>query len=199
MVEVDYSALCLDGSKECTRIHELAYTNQDEQMKLDIAHAAFAFLSFAGTIGPMFIVNAWIAPESARYKTSVKENSFQDFWRLSYLFYAINYGVPMILTPLTYAMEGGTLKRMYQAWYGMWDIIVMSVVVIFQVAMFWPSDYYLGDFPWEVMFIYVGFYLLHLGIWVGFRNDLYRWAYGIDAVPENLDREYIDYCCSITA
>lgn len=37
--------------------------------------------------------------------------------------------------------------------------------------------------------------MLHLVIWLIFRNDHYRWAYGVDAVPENLDNEFNDYCC----
>ena len=193
----DYSALCLNGSKECTRIHELAYADLDQAVQLEVAHGAFAFLAFAGAIGPMFVVNLWIAPESTRYKTSVKDNSFQDFWRLSYLFYAILYGAPAIMTPFTYAFEVGDLKRMYEAWWGTWNIVMMSGVLLVQIVMFWPSDYYLGDFPWEVMFVYAGVYLLHLGIWEACHNNLHRWAYGIDAVPpeSSLDGEHIDYCC----
>ena len=71
----------------------------------------------------------------------------------------------------------------------------MTCVIVFEVFMYWPSSYYLGDFPWEVMFVYGGAYLFHLLIWAIFRNNLYRWAYGVDAIPENLDREYFDYCC----
>ena len=64
---VDYSVLCLDGSKECTGIHELAYTEVSELNKLDLAHGAFGLLSLVAAIGPMFILNAWIPPESTRY------------------------------------------------------------------------------------------------------------------------------------
>ena len=70
-LEVDYTTLCLDGSKECTKIHEYAYVDLDEQLKLDIAHGAFAILSFIGSVGPMFIVNAWIKPTSRRYQLTV--------------------------------------------------------------------------------------------------------------------------------
>ena len=72
----------------------------------------------------------------------------------------------------------------------------MSVVLAFQIFMWWPNDYYLNDFPWEVMFVYVGNWILHLTVFFSFRNNLYRWAYGADAIPENLDREYYDYCCN---
>lgn len=71
----------------------------------------------------------------------------------------------------------------------------MTIVTAFDIFMFIPSDYYMGTFPWEGMFPYIGVYVLHLLIWAIFRNEHYRWAYGVDAVPENLDREYSDYCC----
>ena len=45
------------------------------------------------------------------------------------------------------------------------------------------------------MFIYMSYYSLHLLIWFIFRYDLYRWAYGVNATPENLDNEFSDYCC----
>ena len=46
------------------------------------------------------------------------------------------------------------------------------------------------------MFVYIGTYFFHLLIWAIFQRDLFRWAYGVDAIPENLDREYFDYCCA---
>ena len=143
----------------------------------------------------MFIVNAWVNPDGSRYETSIYDNGKQDIWRISYLFYVIDYGIPTILSPITYVYDSGQLKRMFEAWYGTWNILVMTVFMGSQVFWFWPSDYYLGDYPWEVMFVYVGFYVLHLAIWAVFRNNLYRWAYGVDAIAENLDQEYFDYCC----
>ena len=103
----DYSDLCLFGSKECTRISDLAYADLPEEFKLEVAHGMFAFLSFACALAPMFIVNAWINPQSTRYETSIKNNGFQDFHRTSYLYFAIFYGVPSVLTPFTYFIESG--------------------------------------------------------------------------------------------
>ena len=198
-MENDYSGLCLLGSKECTRIHELIYTDLNALTSLEVAHTAFVILSFINAIGPMFAVNAWITPESSRYETSIKNNGFQDFWRISYLFYAIEYGIPAFLSPLTYVIDSGQLRRIFEAWWGSWNFVVMTLVLGFQIFMFWPNDYYLGDFPWEVMFVYSGVYTLHLLVWIGFRRNLYRWAYGVDAIVENLDREYVDYCCTPVA
>lgn len=112
------------------------------------------------------------------------------------MIYAINYGIPALLSPFTFIFNSGQLKRMFESWYRKWNISIISLVLAFQIFIFWPNDYYLGDFPWEAMFVYTGAWTLHLGIYLGFRNNLYRWAYGAEAYPENLDREYIDYCCN---
>ena len=48
------------------------------------------------------------------------------------------------------------------------------------------------------MFIYIGVYVIHLTVYFAFNIDLFRWAYGVDAISENLDEEYIDYCCKGT-
>ena len=76
MSNADYQGLCLDGSKECTRIHEFVYNDLDDIAKMELAHSAFTLMSFIGTVGPMFVVNAWIPVESARYETSIKQNGF---------------------------------------------------------------------------------------------------------------------------
>jgi len=67
MSNADYEGLCLAGSKECARIHELVYNDLDDIAQMEFAHAAFSVLSFIGALGPMFFVNAWIGPESDRY------------------------------------------------------------------------------------------------------------------------------------
>ena len=72
MSNADYEGLCLFGSKECTRIHELVYNDLDDIAKMELAHTAYTVLAFIGTVAPMFIVNAWITPESTRYETGVK-------------------------------------------------------------------------------------------------------------------------------
>ena len=103
----EYSTLCLDGSKECTQIHELAYSNLVELRKLEVAHAMFAILSFIAAFAPMFIVNAWLNPKSTTYLEGVKDNGFSDFWRIAYFFNAVAYGVPVIMTPITYFWDNG--------------------------------------------------------------------------------------------
>ena len=190
----DFATLCLLGSKECTRIHELVYTDLDEVSQLETAHTMFAVLSLVSALGPMFIVNAWYTPESSKYEVGIIDNGRQDIWRYSYLFYVINYGIPAVISPLTYYLDDGWLRRVYEAWYGPWNMLMMTAFVLCQAFWFWPSPYYVGDYPWQVVFVYGGFYVYHLLVWALFRRDLYRWAYGDDVV-ENTDGEYFDYCC----
>ena len=153
----------------------------------------FAVLSFLGTAFPMFFVNLWIDPNSAKYTTAVLENCFQDLWRYSYLFYVIVYGIPLVMTPLTYAWDDAQLRRLYEAWYGEWFVILMFFVVALQIFFFLPTGMYNDDFPWEGMFVYIGVYVLHVVIWLIFRNDHFRWAYGIP--PEVIERDDFHYCC----
>lgn len=144
----DYSALCLLGSKECTRIAEYIYSDPDEIAILEQAHIAYAVMSFVNTIGPMFAVNAWIDPFSQRYEVSIIDNGKEDIWVYSYMFYVVEYGIASVLSIITFLWDSGMLRRMYEAWYGTWNIIVMTCFCGMQMFWFWPSDYYLGEYPW---------------------------------------------------
>ena len=169
MSNADYEGLCLAGSKECARIHELVYTDLDDNAKMEFAHAAFSVLSFVGALGPMFIVNAWIGPQSTRYQNAIIENGFKDFWRISYLLYAIEYGTAAVMVPITYLTDAGFMKRLFEAWWGEWNIILMSCVLGLQIFIWLPNDYYLDNFPWEVMFVYISNWLIHLVVYFSFR------------------------------
>ena len=169
MSNADYEGLCLAGSKECARIHELVYNDLDDTARMERAHAAFSVLSFIGAIGPMFIVNAWIGPQSNRYLTGIVDNGFKDFWRISYLAYVIEYGFAVVMVPITYLTDAGFVRRLFEAWWGEWNILVMSLVLAFQIFMWLPNDYYLGDFPWEVMFVYIGNWVIHFVVYFTFR------------------------------
>ena len=72
----DYAGLCLLGSKECARIADLVYVDHDTNRTLELAHHMFAILSFIEALAPMFFMNAWIGPQSSRYKVAIRQNGF---------------------------------------------------------------------------------------------------------------------------
>ena len=79
----------------------------------------------------MFILNAWINPQGSRYATSIVDNGREGIWLFSYIYYAVYYGFPSILSLLVYSfdefdVDSGMLKRLYEGWYGSWNVIVAT-------------------------------------------------------------------------